>query len=472
MRISNVHLYFLPPKPPPIRSPFTRPTTFVPSTSSTTNKQTSKQTDLNHLIHHSIPASAKGTSSRPALGLRKEFYFVHFADRIKFWNLTAGDRVIIANCTKDYRGKIGTVYWVDRTTNRLSLIEPEFWTEERQVPHPELPEFIRYKPIEFEYESVRLMAPGSNEMYYEDLEEVEHESLNQRGKRYKQINWTRIGNRFSIYSSKMQNVMAQKEIIPWPLEPDWALDIQDSSKRLKIRESYFKRLESSWELEKKRLDGEPTEIKSQPASHVHPREMRKDLFASPMDTWKTTLDPDDYEDHSIWLSTSSKIRDRFFPSDYSGFSDRDRSVEEESLLRMILPPELAVHDWELRAGRHTQRYKTQRWESDQNDRLQSRIRAEIDFIIERLKPRDGNNDNYRLGRERLERLFKVGYYKPSLLSKPNQIGRDRPSFKSIKMAKQEIENLLDRAQRKERLATLDLLPALEQYNSNNGIRPS
>lgn len=127
MKPSSPLAYLRPPKPKPNRSPFTRPTTYLPPTLSSAHQHTSKQTNFNHLVHHAIPASAQGTSARPALGVRKSFYFVHFADRVKFWNISAGDRVIVADSTQTYRGKIGTVYWVDRTTNRLTLLEPEFW---------------------------------------------------------------------------------------------------------------------------------------------------------------------------------------------------------------------------------------------------------------------------------------------------------------------------------------------------------
>lgn len=204
MKPSSPLAYLRPPKPKPNRSPFTRPTTYLPPTLSSAHQHTSKQTNFNHLVHHAIPASAQGTSARPALGVRKSFYFVHFADRVKFWNISAGDRVIVADSTQTYRGKIGTVYWVDRTTNRLTLLEPEFWvsffspsyqfdykaselkisrnhffffsflrgarlcinpqTDQTEKPHPGLPEYTRSVPVEFEYSTIRLMAPGSDEL--------------------------------------------------------------------------------------------------------------------------------------------------------------------------------------------------------------------------------------------------------------------------------------------------------------------
>ncbi|OAV85994.1 hypothetical protein PTTG_30145, partial [Puccinia triticina 1-1 BBBD Race 1] len=400
MRPSSTIHYLRPPKPAPIRSPFTRPTTYAPPTLGSLNRKVKKQTDFNHLVHHAIPAAAKGTSSRPAPGIRKEFYFVHFKDRIKFWNLTAGDRVIIADCIKKYRGLIGTVFWVDRTTNRLGLLEPEFWKEEKEIGHPELPEFVRNVPIEFEYSTVRLMAPGSNEMYYEDLREVDHEAvIIPNGGKRREIHWTRIGTRYSIHQPGKQS--AGEEIIPWPVQPDWSVNMQDPNKRLEHRDRHFKLMQQQWALEIRRRNGETIDVSTSPASHVHSRETRKDLFASPRDTWSNTLDPSQYEDTDLWLSTSPKNRERL-PELFSTAKSSSPGMNVNAL------PELLVPDWELTAGKHTRRFKTANWES----KLAEKIAAQNDAESRRL------SRHLKLPIERINRLLEIATYRPSMVEAP------------------------------------------------------
>ncbi|KAA1135889.1 hypothetical protein PGTUg99_031654 [Puccinia graminis f. sp. tritici] len=431
---STIH-YLRPPKPAPIRSPFTRPTTYTPPTLGSINRKTKKQTDFNHLVHHAIPAAAKGTSSRPAPGIRKEFYFVHFKDRVKFWNLTAGDRVIIADCIKKFRGLVGTVFWVDRTSNRLSLLEPEFWKEEKEVGHPELPEFVRNVPIEFEYSTVRLMAPGSNEMYYEDLREVDHEAvIIPNGGKRRELHWTRIGTRYSIYKPGKQS--EGEEIIPWPAQPDWSVNIQDANKRLELRDRHLKQMQEQWALETRRRNGEIIDVRTSPTSHVHSRETRKDLFASPMDTWSNTLDPSQYEDMALWMSTSPRTQ---------------KSLSKSINLNAL--PELSVPDWELTAGQHTRRFKATNWENKLAEKIEAQNDAESRRLARHLK----------LPIERIRRLLEIASYRPSMVEAPS---RSAPSNDQIRKAKLEVNRLRTQVHNRERLATLDLLPALESFNSS------
>jgi len=445
MRPTIPILYLRPPKPAPIRSPFTRPTTYTPPTLASINRKVKKQTDFNHLVHHAIPAAAKGTSSRPAPGVRKEFYFVHFKDRVKFWNLTAGDRVIIADCIKKFRGLIGTVFWVDRTSNRLSLLEPEFWKEEKEVGHPDLPEFVRNVPIEFEYSTVRLMAPGSNEMYYEDLREVDHEAvIIPNGGKRREIHWTRIGTRYSIHKPGKQS--EGEEIIPWPVQPDWSVNMQDAKKRLELRDRHLKQMQEQWALEIRKRNGEIIDDRISPTSHVHSRETRKDLFAPPMDTWSNTLDPSQYQDTALWLSTSPQIRERF-PEFFSSPKTHSASISLNAL------PELSVPDWELTAGQHTRRFKTTNWEN----KLAEKIEAQIDAESRRL------SGHLKLPIERIRRLMEIAHYRPSMVQARSKFA---PSNQQIRKAKMELDRLRTRVDDRERLATLDLLPALESFNSS------
>lgn len=93
----------------------------------TSTRTTSRQTNFNHLVHHKVPRLAQGTTGRLPTGQRtKGAYFVHWDDRVKFWNVAPGDRVVVADAPTQWRGKKGTVAWVDRTRNRLALLEPEF----------------------------------------------------------------------------------------------------------------------------------------------------------------------------------------------------------------------------------------------------------------------------------------------------------------------------------------------------------
>ncbi|MBW0510626.1 hypothetical protein O181_050341 [Austropuccinia psidii MF-1] len=445
MKFSNSLQYLRPPKLKPIRSPFTRPTTYVPPTLPSITRKIKKQIDFNHIVHHAIPASAKGTSSRPAPGIRKEFYFVHFKDRIKFWNLTAGDRVIIADCTQRFRGKIGTIYWVDRTTNRLGLLEPEFWKEEKQSGHPKFSEFTRHVPIEFEYSTVRLMAPGSNDMYYEDLREVDHEAvIIPNGGKRREIHWTRIGTRYCIHSPRKQS--EGQEIIPWPVTPHWPINIQDSAKRLELKEQYVSRMQAEWALETRRRNGEQIGP-ILPTSHVHSREMRKDLFASPLDAWSSSLDRNLYEDTALWLSTSPIIRARF----------ADYFAANPHALHAI--PELAVADWELSAGQHTRRAKTLNWESKLAAKINEQIKTESRRISQHVKTPV----------EEIERLMRIVYYRPSMVERPN---KSAPSKQQVKRAQIQLDSFIRQADKRERLATLDLLPALECFNSTYQPSPS
>lgn len=454
MRPSNLIQYLRPPKLQPIRSPFTKPTTYRPptlSSSSNINRKVQKQADFNHLVHHAIPAAAKGTSSRPAPGVRKEFYFVHFDDRIKFWNLTAGDRVIIADCIQKFRGRIGTIYWVDRTSNRLSLIEPEFWKEEKETIHPELPEFIRKVPIEFEYSTVRLMAPGSDEMYYEGLREVQHEAvIIPNGGKRREIHWTRIGTRYSIYKPGKQS--EGEEIIPWPVQPTWSINVQDPIKRLELRDGHLRQMQEQWELEKRRRNGETIDINTSPTSHIHSRETRKDLFTSPRDSWANTLDPNEYQDTALWLSTSPLIRSRF-PEYFSPMTISKNALP--SINDDAVVPELSVPGWELMAGRHTRRFKTLNWETNLSKKINDQIEIESQRLSEHLD----------LPIEQLKRLMQVAHYRPSMVD--HQPNRFKPSARQIKRAKLQLDKYNSLASDRERLATLDLLPALESFNSNH-----
>ncbi|PLW40025.1 hypothetical protein PCANC_11523 [Puccinia coronata f. sp. avenae] len=447
MRPSTATLYLRPPKPAPFRSPFTRPTTYTPPTLASTNRTVKKQTDFNHLVHHAIPAAAKGTSSRPAPGVRKEFYFVHFKDRVKFWNLTAGDRVIIADSIKAFRGLVGTVFWVDRTSNRLSLLEPEFWKEEKEIGHPELPEFVRNVPIEFEYSTVRLMAPGSNEMYYEDIREVDHEAvIIPNGGKRREMHWTRIGTRYSIYKPGKQS--EGEEIIPWPVQPLWAVNVQDANKRLELRERHLKQMQEQWALETRRRNGEIIDHRISPTSHVHSRETRKDLFASPMDSWSNTLDPRQYQDTALWLSTSAQIMGRF-----PDFFLNPTSAPSALSTTAAALPELMVADWELTAGQHTRRFKTTNWEAQ----LAEKIGGQIDTEARRL------SRHLKLPIDRIRRLLHIVNYRPSMLRAPSKFA---PTHQQIRKAKIELRQLRSQADNRERLATLDLLPALESFNSS------
>ncbi|KAH9457198.1 hypothetical protein Pst134EA_021082 [Puccinia striiformis f. sp. tritici] len=449
MRPSTTILYLRPPKPAPIRSPFTRPTTYTPPTLATVNRRVKKQTDFNHLVHHAIPAAAKGTSSRPAPGARKEFYFVHFKDRVKFWNITPGDRVIIADCIKTFRGSIGTVFWVDRTNNRLSLLEPEFWKEEKELGHPDLPEFVRNVPIEFEYSTVRLMAPGSNEMYYENLREVEHEAviIPSGGKR-KEIHWTRIGTRRSIYKPGKQS--EGEEIIPWPVEPDWSINLQDSAKRLELLERHQKQMQEQWALETRRRNGEVIDNRTQPTSHIHSRETRKDLFASPMDTWTNTLDPSQYQDSALWLSTSAKIWERF--PEYFGTS---KSSKTSSSINLNALPELSVPEWEFSAGQYTRRFKTENWETNLKEKIDNEIEIESQQISKHLQS---------IPIDQVKRILQTASYRPTMLRAAPPTA---PSRYEVRKAKIERYRLRAEVLNRERLATLDLLPALESFNSSS-----
>ncbi|KAI9612757.1 hypothetical protein H4Q26_007916 [Puccinia striiformis f. sp. tritici PST-130] len=429
MRPSTTILYLRPPKPAPIRSPFTRPTTYTPPTLATVNRRVKKQTDFNHLVHHAIPAAAKGTSSRPAPGARKEFYFVHFKDRVK--------------------GSIGTVFWVDRTNNRLSLLEPEFWKEEKELGHPDLPEFVRNVPIEFEYSTVRLMAPGSNEMYYENLREVEHEAviIPSGGKR-KEIHWTRIGTRRSIYKPGKQS--EGEEIIPWPVEPDWSINLQDSAKRLELLERHQKQMQEQWALETRRRNGEVIDNRTQPTSHIHSRETRKDLFASPMDTWTNTLDPSQYQDSALWLSTSAKIWERF--PEYFGTS---KSSKTSSSINLNALPELSVPEWEFSAGQYTRRFKTENWETNLKEKIDNEIEIESQQISKHLQS---------IPIDQVKRILQTASYRPTMLRAAPPTA---PSRYEVRKAKIERYRLRAEVLNRERLATLDLLPALESFNSSS-----
>ncbi|KAH9824818.1 hypothetical protein DFH28DRAFT_1215815 [Melampsora americana] len=443
MKPTSSLAYLRPPKPNPVRSPFTKPQTYKPPTLASTHHRISKQTDFNHLIHHAIPASVKGTSSRPAAGIRKEHYFVHFSDRIKFWNLTAGDRVMIADCTKEFRGKIGTVYSVDRTTNRIVLLEPEFWTDKSEKAHPELPEYVRSVPIEFEYSTVRLMSPGSDELYYENLREVQHECV-RKGRR-KEIHWTRIGTPHSI--RQLGPLSESEEIIPWPVEPQWMIGLQDPDKRIEARERYQTLMEAEWAKELRRRDGEIVDQRVIEVSHVQPRERRKDLFSSPLDSWTSTLDPEEYEDYHLWLSSSPELRNRF----------PDYFLSTTKNLPMI--PELLVPDWELTAGRHTRRYKTAKWEKKLNEKVSNQIDQELEWMIEKSKVLGIELDVNQTRRE----LELSTEHRPSVL----EVSK-KPNLKKseIKMAQNRIKQLRARFSKVEVKATLDLLPALENFNSD------
>ncbi|KAG0150744.1 hypothetical protein CROQUDRAFT_651992 [Cronartium quercuum f. sp. fusiforme G11] len=443
MKPSPSLAYLRPPKPKPNRSPFTRPTTYTPPHLLSAHHQISKQTDFNHLVHHALPAAAKGTSSRPAAGIRKDFYFVHFSDRIKFWNLTAGDRVIVADCTREYRGKIGTVYWVDRTSNRLALLEPEFWTEKSEKAHPDLPEYTRNVPVEFEYSTVRLMAPGSDELYYENLREVQHEAVTKQGRK-KEIHWTRIGTPHSIrHSGPLRNV---EEIIPWPVEPRWMLGIQDADKRIEGRDRHQSLMEAEWAKELRRRDGEWVDKRVIEVSHVRSRENRKDLFASPIDSWTSTFDPEQYEDYHLWLSSSPVLRERF--PDYFISATHN----------LVTVPELEVPDWELTAGRHTRRYKTMVWEQELARKVGRQIDAELNWMVEKAEAVGMVLDREQTRRE----LELTSSMRPSVIERQ----KTRPSVAEVKRARTRIQQLRARFSKVEAKATLDLLPALESFNSN------
>ncbi|POW07855.1 hypothetical protein PSTT_07969 [Puccinia striiformis] len=427
MRPSTTILYLRPPKPAPIRSPFTRPTTYTPPTLATVNRRVKKQTDFNHLVHHAIPAAAKGTSSRPAPGARKEFYFVHFKDRVKFWNITPGDRVIIADCIKNLEA-LSVLFF-----GSIGLIIVS--KEEKELGHPDLPEFVRNVPIEFEYSTVRLMAPGSNEMYYENLREVEHEAviIPSGGKR-KEIHWTRIGTRRSIYKPGKQS--EGEEIIPWPVEPDWSINLQDSAKRLELLERHQKQMQEQWALETRRRNGEVI--------------ARKDLFASPMDTWTNTLDPSQYQDSALWLSTSAKIWERF--PEYFGTS---KSSKTSSSINLNALPELSVPEWEFSAGQYTRRFKTENWETNLKEKIDNEIEIESQQISKHLQS---------IPIDQVKRILQTASYRPTMLRAAPPTA---PSRYEVRKAKIERYRLRAEVLNRERLATLDLLPALESFNSSS-----
>lgn len=89
-------------------------------------------------------------------------------------------------------------------------------------------------------------------LYYENLREVEHEAVS-KGRR-KEIHWTRIGTPHSIRQAGP--LRPQKEIIPWPVEPQWLLGIQDAEKRIAARDRHRKLTEAEWAKEVRRRDGE------------------------------------------------------------------------------------------------------------------------------------------------------------------------------------------------------------------------
>lgn len=85
----------------------------------------SRQWNFDHLVNHRVPPTVKGSSSRLPSGTERIREFVHFDDRIKFWNITAGDRVIVADGPPGERGKIRHVAWTDRTRNHIGLFEED-----------------------------------------------------------------------------------------------------------------------------------------------------------------------------------------------------------------------------------------------------------------------------------------------------------------------------------------------------------
>jgi hypothetical protein len=92
-------------------------------------------------------------------------------------------------------------------------------------------------------------------MYYEDLREVDHEAvIIPNGGKRRELHWTRIGTRYSIYKPGKQS--EGEEIIPWPVQPDWSVNIQDASKRLELRDRHLKQMQEQWALETRRRNGE------------------------------------------------------------------------------------------------------------------------------------------------------------------------------------------------------------------------
>jgi hypothetical protein len=66
-----------------------------------------------------------GRSSIPT-HFRQNPHFVQVKDRIPFWHVAPGDRVMMVRGGEDVKGKVGVVDRVDRETNRVYLKEPEF----------------------------------------------------------------------------------------------------------------------------------------------------------------------------------------------------------------------------------------------------------------------------------------------------------------------------------------------------------
>lgn len=242
-----------------IGSPFVAPRVSYQASERRT-RTTTRQNDFNHLVHHGIPSFAKGNSKRSMIGgPEKNQYFVHFDDRIKFWNIAPGDRVIIADAPEEWRGKKGTVAWVDRTQNRLGLLEPEFRVsrlflcsgnsrltrrvgpqqEKTMAAYMRGDKVVQKVSLPFEYSTVRLLSPDSEDHYYEDLQEDAHACAPlPNDKRRLAISWRRTGVLRSMLTGKQEG---EREAIPWPPRPKWNPTISDPTEIKKFLEAYTQR---------------------------------------------------------------------------------------------------------------------------------------------------------------------------------------------------------------------------------------
>ncbi|GAA5868151.1 hypothetical protein JCM8547_003358 [Rhodosporidiobolus lusitaniae] len=90
---------------------------------------------LQRTVTHLKPATQRGGKfARNAIPthFRQNPAFVQVKDRIPFWHIAPGDRVMMVKGSEDVKGKVGVVDRVERETNRVYLKEPEFAVKKRQ----------------------------------------------------------------------------------------------------------------------------------------------------------------------------------------------------------------------------------------------------------------------------------------------------------------------------------------------------
>ena len=85
-----------------------------------------KQTSFRHMIDSIQHGTHRGIPTR--VGNKELRGYVEPKDRIALWNIMGGDKVQII--TGAFKGKVGTVDYVDRAKSRVFLLETEFCVRE------------------------------------------------------------------------------------------------------------------------------------------------------------------------------------------------------------------------------------------------------------------------------------------------------------------------------------------------------